>query len=228
MPDLPSDRPAPTRWGIVGASDIADRVMAPAIAATPAATLVAIASRSPERAAWFANRHYRRASRIDPAAPRPREYTSAADLAADPDVDVVYVATEVGRHCEGVSAAARHRRDVLVEKPMARDAAEAREMTAIAAEAGITLGVCYYTRLNARHRRVRDLIRDGAIGRVAAVEADYSGRLPGATRPWRQDPEQSGGGPVIDGVSHVVDLLRFLLGTEFVEVAAMTSERARW
>ncbi len=92
-----------------------------------------------------------------------------------------------------------------------------------AAAAGVRLGTCYYKRFNTRHRRMRDLIADGAIGRVSAASADYSGRVPGSRRVWRRDPAMSGGGPFIDGGSHVVDLLRFLLSAEVVEVTARTS-----
>jgi predicted dehydrogenase len=218
----PTGPSAPVRWGVVGASDIADRVMAPAMAETPTATLVAISSRDPDRAAWFARRHLRRASRVDTSAPAPRTYATAAALAEDPDVDVVYIATEVGRHCEDVLAAVAAGRDVLVEKPMARDAPEAQRMVDAAASAGVRLGVCYYKRLNARHRAIRDLIADGALGQIAAASADYSGRVPGTRQVWRRDPTQSGGGPLIDGGSHVVDLLRHLLADEVAEVTAMT------
>ena len=117
------------------------------------AELVAIASRSADRAADFAARHG-----------AARAYGSAEELAADVGVDVVYVATEVGRHCDDVLAAARRGKDVLVEKPIARDAAEAARMVDGCRAAGVRLGTCYYKRFNTRHRRMRDLIADGAIG----------------------------------------------------------------
>jgi predicted dehydrogenase len=212
----------PVRWGVVGASDIADRVMAPAMAETPTATLVAIASRDADRAAWFARRQLRRAARVDPSAPLPRTYATAAELASDPEVDAIYVATEVGRHCDDVLAAIAAGKDVLVEKPMARDAQEAQRMVDAAAAAGVRLGVCYYKRLNARHRAIRDLIATGQLGQIAAASADYSGRVTG--EPWRRDPTQSGGGPFIDGGSHVIDLLRHLLADDVEEVTAMTGQ----
>src|SRR5262249_41911037 len=53
---------------------------------------------------------------------------------------------------------------------------------------------------------------------------DYTGRLPGSRKAWRQERERAGGGPFIDGGSHVVDLLRFFLGAEVVEVTAMMSD----
>lgn len=199
--------------------------MAPAMAETSSALLVAVASRSPERAAWFARRHLRRAARVDATARAPRVHRTASDLARDPEVDVVYVATEVGRHCDDTLAAIAAGRDVLVEKPMARCAAEAQRMVDAAAAAGVNLGVCYYKRLNARHRAIRALIADGALGQIAAASADYSGRVPGTREVWRRDPAQSGGGPFIDGGSHVIDLLRYLLADAVAEVTAITGTR---
>ena len=213
-PDDPVTGATPVRWAIVGASDIADRVMAPAMAAAKSAVLVAVASRSAERAEAFARRH-------GPA----RTYGSAADAAADPDVEAVYIATEVGRHCEDVLAAAAAGKDILVEKPMARGAAEAQTMVDGCAAAGVRLGVCYYKRFNARHRLLRTLIDQGKLGTIAAASADYSGRVPRTRKVWRRDPALSGGGPFIDGGSHVVDLLRYLLADEVVAVTAMASDR---
>lgn len=191
----------PVRWGIVGASDIADRVMAPAMAATPSAALVAIASRSAERARAFALRHG-----------VARTFESAAALALDPDIDAVYVATEVDRHAADVLAVARAGKDVLVEKPIARTAAEGQTIVDGCATAGVRLGTCFYQRYNARHRRIGDLLADGAVGRVAAVQVSFSGRSPARAGAWREDPGRSGGGPLIDTGSHAVDLLRWLFG----------------
>jgi 1,5-anhydro-D-fructose reductase (1,5-anhydro-D-mannitol-forming) len=199
--------------------------MAPAMVEAAGADLVAIASRSADRAAWFARRQLRRATRVDTSAVAPTIHATAKDLAADPAVDAVYVATEVGRHLEDVLAAAAAGKDILVEKPIARSGDEAQRMVDACREAGVRLGTCYYKRFNARHRLIRDLIADGSLGTVAAASADYSGRVPGTRPVWRRDPAMAGGGPFIDGGSHVVDLLRFLLADEIVEVMAMASDR---
>ncbi len=202
------------RWGIVGASDIADRVMAPAMAAASSAELVAVASRSPERARAFAERHG-----------IARTFASAEALAADPEVDAVYVATEVDRHAADVLAVARSGRDVLVEKPIARTAAEGQAMVDACAAAGVRLGTCYYQRYNARHRRIRALLADGAIGHVTAVHMNFSGRSGDRPGAWRHDPARSGGGSFIDSASHCVDLLRWLFG-DVEQVVALTATLA--
>ena len=211
MPNSPIPH---VRWGIVGASDIADRVMAPAMRASSSAELVAVASRSPERARAFADRHE-----------VARTYESAEALASDPDVDAIYVATEVDRHLADVLAAARAGKDVLVEKPIARTAAEGQEMVDACAVAGVRLGTCFYQRYNTRHLRIRELTATGRIGRVVTATLNFSGRSPEREGAWRQDPRRSGGGSFIDSASHCVDLLRFLFG-EVRQVAAFTATLA--
>ncbi len=182
--------------------------MAPAMVASASADLVAVASRSPDLVAAFAARHG-----------VARMYATAAELASDPDVDAVYIATEVDRHAADVLAVARAGKDVLVEKPIARTAAEGQAMVDGCTRAGVRLGTCFYQRYNARHRRIRDLLADGAVGRVAAIQVSFSGRSPARAGAWRQDPGRSGGGPLIDTGSHAVDLLRWLFG----EVDAVTA-----
>jgi len=188
--------------------------MAPAMLAATSAELVAIASRSPERAKAFAERHGAGRTYADPAA-----------LAADPAIDAIYVATEVDRHGADVQAAARAGRDVLVEKPIARSAAEGQAMVDACAAADVRLGTCFYQRFNTRHQRIRALLADGAIGRVATVQMNFSSRSVARTDAWRQDPERSGGGSFIDSASHCVDLLRWLFG-EVEQVVGFTAALA--
>ena len=96
------------RWGIIGAGDIADRVMAPAMRAAPHAELVAIMRRDRLAAAAFARRH-----------DVPRVYGSVENIVADPDIQAIYVATPVARHLPDTLAAAAQGKHILCEKPMA-------------------------------------------------------------------------------------------------------------
>ena len=198
------------RWGILGAGDIADRVMAPAMRTAPNSHLVAVMRRSMPAAEAFAAKHG-----------AARAYDTVEGLVADPEVDAIYVATPVHRHRPDVLAAAAAGKDVLVEKPIALTADEGREMVAACAAAGVRLGTCFYQRYNARHRRIRELLAANAIGQVATVNFNFSGRSPDAAGAWRQDPALAGGGAFIDSASHCVDLLRFLFG-EVEQLLAFT------
>ncbi len=202
------------RWGIVGPGDIAERVMAPAMRAAPHAELVAVWRRDRAAAEDFAARHG--ASRV---------HATLDELAADQELDAVYVATPVHRHLADVAAVARPGRDVLCEKPMARDVEEAVRLREAADVAGARLWICFYQRYNARHLEIQRWIREGRIGRVTAVHIGHSGRSPDQPGAWRQDAELAGGGSFMDAAVHAVDLLRFLFGP-VEEVAAMVDTLA--
>ncbi len=203
------------RWAIVGPGDIADRVMAPAMATASSADFVAVLGHDRARTEAFARRHGAR-----------RVHDLLDDLLADPDVDAVYLATPVDRHAPDTIAVLEAGKDVLVEKPMARSTAEAVAMAAAAERSGRRLAVCFYQRFNTRHREVRRLIGAGAIGRPTAARINFSGRSRPRPGAWRFDPARSGGGVFADQGSHAVDLLRYLLADEVREVAAFTGTLA--
>jgi predicted dehydrogenase len=196
------------RWGIVGAGDIAERVMAPAMRAAPHARLVAVARRDAQSAEAFAARHG-----------AARAYDSVDALVRDPEIDAIYVATPVARHRPDVLAAAGQGKHVLCEKPLALNVAEAELMRDASAAVGVRAMTCFYQRFNARHQRILDLLTGGAIGKVTAARWSFSGRSPDRPGAWRQDRKVAGGGSYLDNASHCVDLIRYLLG----EVVAVTA-----
>ncbi|MGN6809251.1 MAG: Gfo/Idh/MocA family protein [Thermomicrobiales bacterium] len=208
---------SPVRWGIIGAGDIAERVMAPAMRAAPHNTLVAVSRRDRAAAAAFAERHGAQ-----------RAYDSVEALLRDPEVDAVYIATPVARHCPDALAAAAHGKHILCEKPLALTIAEGEQMRAACAAAGVQFMTCFYQRFNARHRQIRELLAAGAIGQVTAARWTFSGRSADRPGAWRQDPAQAGGGCYMDNASHCVDLLRFLLGEIIVVSAFVDTLAARY
>lgn len=139
------------------------------------------------------------------------------------NLDAVIVASENSehvRHIEEVVAAGAH---VLCEKPMATTATSAGRMVTSAEEAGVDLYVSFPTRHSTSAQEVRDLVRSGATGRVAAIEGVNQGQLPVNRRSWFVEPEKSGGGALIDHTVHLADLYRWILEDEVVEVYAQTN-----
>lgn len=197
-------------WGIIGAGDIAHRVMAPAMRECPHSELVAVTRTTLQGAREFARMHGVR-----------RAYDNLEDLLADSEVEAVYVATPVARHLPDTLAAAAAGRHVLCEKPLALNVAEGEEMEEACRRAGITFMTCYYQRFNARHRKMKELLDAGAIGHATSARVNFSGRSLVNPEAWRQDPALGGGGPYMDMGTHAVDLLRFFLG-DVLEVAAFT------
>lgn len=175
----------PIRWGVLGAGGIAATVSAD-IAAVEGNVLQAVAARDPERAATFAKRHG-----------VARSYGSYAELVADPDVDVVYIATTHGQHHEHALLALRAGKPVLVEKAFTLTAAQAREVVAEARARQLFCMEAMWMRLNPLVRTALELLDSGRIGEVLGVRADLS-------RMFTYDPKHrlfdldAGGGALLD------------------------------
>lgn len=187
------------RWGIIGVGDVTEVKSGPAFRQTPGVDLVAVMRRNAELARDYARRH-----------DVPRWHADADEILCADDIDAVYVATHPNSHADYTRRAAAAGKAVLVEKPMALNAAECNSMTAACEAAAVPLWVAYYRRALARFEHVRQLIADGAIGDVRAVN---SVRLQIA-RPqaWQNTPGLSGGGWFFDAACHTLDWLDHLFG----------------
>ncbi|GAB7049715.1 Gfo/Idh/MocA family protein [Catenuloplanes indicus] len=188
----------PVRWGILATGGIAAS-FAEDLKLLPDAELVAVGSRSAESARAFAGTHG-----------IPRAHGSWAELAADPDVDVIYVATPHSAHFEATMTCLDAGKAVLCEKPFTLDAARARQMVARAREKNVLLMEAMWTRLNPVVRRAVQLVEDGAIGEVTTVSSDFgvSGPFPPE---HRMRARALGGGALLDlGVYPIAIALLFL------------------
>lgn len=195
------------RWGIIGCGDVTEVKSGPGFAKAANSALVAVMRRDAARAADYARRHG-----------VPRWHDDAEAIIGAPDIDAVYVATPPLTHREYVLRCAAAGKPVLVEKPMARAAAECDEMIDACGTAGVPLWVAYYRRALPRFLAVRDLVENGAIGSVRSVTCRQFQRLrapadmnPGSP-PWRIDPRHSGGGLFVDMMTHTLDFLDYVFG----------------
>src|SRR5579875_990245 len=195
------------RWGILGAAWVAGRAVLPALRDARGAVPLAIASRSPERARELAARHG-----------VPRVHAGYEELLADPEVDAVYVPLPNALHREWTLRALRAGKHVLCEKPLAVDAAQAREMAAAARGRGRLLMEAVMYRF---HPAVRELVASLTSHRVRFLHAVFGFPLDPAVAPdtYRLRPEL-GGGALLDVGCYLVDLTRWLLG-EPAEVDAV-------
>ena len=195
------------RWGIIGCGDVCEVKSGPALYKARGSRLSVVMRRDAERAADFARRHG-----------VPRFTTDADSVIGDPEVDIVYVATPPGAHAEYARRVARAGKPCYVEKPMARSAAECRDMRAAFEAAGQPLFVAYYRRSLPRFVKLKELLDSGVLGELLAVSHVYQGRARRAaagevqSAGWREDVTEAGGGLFVDLASHVVDLFDHLLG----------------
>jgi predicted dehydrogenase len=220
---MPVNQPAPIGWGIVGCGWVARDYVAPAIAASDNGRLVALCDLSEAALAC-----------VQPADTTLHRTTSLAEFLQTPGLQAVYVATPNDHHAHVVQELAAAGLPVLCEKPLARTAPEAAGMVAAAESAGTLLATAFDQRFHPAHVRLRELIRDGALGRVTCVRIHYACWTPanwapetdqGTYQNWRISAEQAGGGAMIDLAPHGLDLTQTLLDEPLTIVAALTQQR---
>ena len=198
-------------WGLIGASTIAAEHMIAAIRAQAGHHVVAVASSSAERGRAYADRHGVAAG-----------YGSVDALLADPAVQAVYISTTNELHRDQVLAAAAAGKHVLCEKPLALNLDDAMAMVRACRDAGVVMATNHHLRNAATHRKIRDLIRSGAIGKPLFARVFHAVHLPPHLQGWRLDKPQAGGGVILDITVHDADTLRFVLDAEPVEAVGMT------
>jgi 1,5-anhydro-D-fructose reductase (1,5-anhydro-D-mannitol-forming) len=203
------------RWGILGCGEAAEVKSGPALSQVPGSAVTAVMRRDGAAARDFARRHG-----------VARAYDDAAALIGDDEVDAIYLATPPNHHLGYALDVCAAGKPLLVERPMGRDADEARTMRDAFAAAGVPLFVAYYRRALPRFTLARRLIDEGLLGTLAAVQYRLSHprlRWADPRRPeWRVRPEVCDGGFFTDFGCHVVDLIDYLAGP-LLDVAGRTA-----
>lgn len=132
-------------------------------------------------------------------------------------VDVVLVCSENVFHKEMVIAAAKAKKHILCEKPIATTMEDAREMIAVCEENGVVLSIAYPVRYSAPIRDLKEAIAMGELGDILAIRSTNRGQNPGG---WFIKESLAGGGAVLDHTVHMVDIMRWYMGSEAKEVTA--------
>jgi predicted dehydrogenase len=189
-----------TRWGVLATGGIAATVSRD-LALVEGAELTAVASRDLGRAQAFAAEHGFATA-----------YGSYEELLADPDVDVVYVATPHAQHHAVTSAALAAGKPALVEKAFTCSLAAADDLVRQAREAGLFVMEAMWTRFQPGVVRLRELVADGVIGEIRSVTADLGFVQPFDPKHRLYDPAQ-GGGALLDLGVYPVSFAQMLLGT---------------
>ncbi len=206
---MPEKNPNRIRWGILSTASIAANSYVPAIRASRNGVLCAVCSRAAAKAAAFAEKYG-----------IPTSYGSYEELLGDPEVDAVYNPLPVSLHAEWTIKALEAGKPVLCEKPFSLNATEARKMVAKAKETGLVLAEAVMYRHHPLTRKVRDLLREGAIGELRAIEANFHGvNEEDAETNFRFRPEL-GGGAMLDLGIYCINLARFMTGEEPDEIRA--------
>jgi predicted dehydrogenase len=187
------------RWGIAATGGIA-RGFAQGLSETDDAQTVAVASRSHERAERFG-------AEFD----IPHRHASYEDLAADDDVDVVYVATPHSRHEADSLLFLEAGKHVLCEKPFALNERQSQRMIDTARQRGLFVMEAIWSRFLPAYVMLRELLAESAVGEVQSVDADFGVRFP-------FDPTHRlfdlalGGGALLDLGIYPLQLASLVLG----------------
>ena len=186
-------------FGVIGAGGIASRRTIPGLLKAKNCRLVAVMnpSRSAEIAARFGVA---------------KAYTSDAELLADPDVEAVYIASPVCHHARQIQMAAAAGKHVLCEKPLTMNVKEARAAGAACRRHKVFLQEAYMMKFHGAHRRLKELIDAGELGRLVSMRAQLSCWYPPLEGAWRQRLKTGGGGALIDMATHLYDLLEHFAG----------------
>jgi predicted dehydrogenase len=199
------------QWGVLGAGGIADRRTLPGMALAGNARLRAVMEIDPANAEALCLKHGAEIA-----------YTGEDALLRDPGVQAVYIASPVAHHarqCEKAIAAGKH---VLVEKPIAMNAAESAALCDRAERAGLLMASGLMMRYNTYHQRMKRMIAEGAIGQVVSCHAQFTCWYPDMPGAWRQYKAKAGGGAMTDMGIHCLDLIEYITGQRIREVGALS------
>ncbi|RYG39359.1 Gfo/Idh/MocA family oxidoreductase [bacterium] len=187
-------------WGIIATGSIAHS-FAKGLKASKTGELVASGSRSLEKAEKFAGEHGGKA------------YGSYDEVLADPDVDAVYIATPHHLHYEWTIKAAEAHKAILCEKPFTLNALEAQRALNEVQRNKVFFMEAFMYRTSPQMKRLLELVREGAIGKILAVNAEFGFA---AGRDWdnfRADGAVGGGG-LMDVGTYCVSFTRAIVGEE--------------
>lgn len=195
------------KWGFIGCGDVCERKSGPAFGEVEGSSVVAVMSRSEEKARSYANRHGVK-----------KWYTDAQQLIIDPEVNAVYVATPPSSHATFAIMAMKAGKPVYVEKPLASTYDDCSRINYVSEQTGQPCFVAYYRRYLPYFQKVKEIVDKKMIGEAVNVQIrfavpprnlDYSHP---ESLPWRLKPEISGGGYFYDLAPHQIDLLQHIFG----------------
>lgn len=217
------------RWGFIGCGAVTEVKSGPAFSEVEGSQVVAVMSRTEEKARSYAQRHG-----------IPRHYTDALALINDPEVNAVYIATPPSSHATFATMAMRAGKPVYIEKPMASNYDEAIRICRTAERTRVPCFVAFYRRQLPYFLRVQEIVQSGQLGKILTChlrlavppkELDYAANDRAADQngqglPWRLQPDIAGGGGYFyDLAPHQIDLLQLLLGN-IIEAQGYKANRA--
>ena len=195
------------KWGFIGCGEVTEKKSGPSFSTIEGSQVVAVMSRSEQKARSYAERNHIR-----------KWYTDPQSVVDDPDVNAIYIATPPSSHATYAIMAMRAGKPVYVEKPLAASYEDCVRINRISEQTGVPCFVAYYRRYLPYFQKVKQIIESGEIGTVTNVQIrlsvpprdlDYSASH---NLPWRLQPDIAGAGYFYDLAPHQLDLLQEIFG----------------
>lgn len=216
-PALPEPMAGRMRWAIVGLGTFAVGQVIPGFTDARKSRITAFVSGNADKARSLGARY---------GVTRLYDYANLDRIAADPEIDAVYIVLPVGLHAEYTIRALKAGKHVLCEKPMASTSAECEAMIAAAKAANRQLGVAYRVHFEPTNREALRRIEAGELGTMRFVSADHGFNANPDWPPhkWRLEKALGGGGSMYDiGIYGLNTSLMMLPGDTPVSVSALDS-----
>jgi len=200
--------PDTIRWGVISTANIGAKRVIPAIKKAVNGEVVAVASRSLDKAKAFADEHG-----------FPKAYGSYEELFADPDVDAIYNPLPNSLHAKWSIKAAAAGKPTLCEKPFASDADEAQQIVDAFVAHNVLLAEAFMYRFHPQNQRAQQMVQDGAIGRPLAMSSGFTFSISDEAN--IRLSKALAGGALMDVGCYCINAMRFISGEEPVEAHAI-------
>lgn len=197
------------KWGVIGCGGIADRKTIPGMMLANNVELVSVMDANIKIAEAVKEKYNAKYA-----------FDNFEDILAQDEIEAVYIASPVFFHKEQAIKAAKAKKHILLEKPMALTVEDATEIKEACIANGVKLGVGFLMRFHGYHQKIKEIIADGKIGDIVSMRGQFTCWYPDIEGAWRQKKALSGGGALVDMGIHVIDLLQYISGLKATEVAA--------
>ncbi|MHA1683079.1 MAG: Gfo/Idh/MocA family protein [Promethearchaeota archaeon] len=204
------------QFGIMGFGAFAGRRLVPGFNRSSLAEIIALTKRDAVAAAETAKEY---------GIPHYHTYSDLNKFFEIPGMEAVYVASSNNVHLRDAVACLEAGKHVLLEKPMAMNASECKEINEAAEESGKVLMIAHCLRFNKTVEHFRDIVKDHKLGKLVSGKCDFFSNGKASSRSWKYDKSVAGGGAAFDLGVHVIDTMRYI--TQFSILNACCSHVPR-
>ena len=197
------------KWGVIGCGGIADRRTPPGMMLSDKAELLAVMDANGEAAEACKEKYGAKYA-----------FTKYEDVLSVPEIEAVYIASPVFFHKEQAIAAAKAKKHILLEKPVALTVSDAEEIKKACEENGVKISIGFLMRFHGYHQKIKEIIAEGKIGEIVSMRGQFTCWYPDIEGAWRHKNATSGGGALVDMGIHVIDLIHYITGLKATHVAA--------